>query len=199
MSGDWRCDGCGPVPPLHLPAHIGPEVLAAAVTELAGHRDPMPLWCPWPLPAGWTVTGVGWAGDERSGVRATVLAGTGPAPLTGEPADLLLVAEAPGVGLASRYAGLSGPDPGPMLARVVADQPPHAKVKAGGHPTPLWSVRPAEGRSAYAGEARGVWLVAVAWPASAGFLLVDDLVLCDLVDWLPPELGYGALSTRLHR
>lgn len=197
MHTDWRCDACGPVPPLHLPAQIGPEVLAAAVSEVARHRDRVPLWCPWPLPPGWMVAGVAWAGDERGGIRATALAATGPAPLAGGPADLLLVAEAPGVGLASRYAGLTGPDPGPLLAEAMAGRPSHAKVRAGGHPTPLWSVRSGEGRSAYAGEAGGVWLVGVAWPASTGYLLTDDLVLCDLVDWLPAELVYAAPSARL--
>jgi len=29
------------------------------------------LWCPWPLLPGWTVTGVGWAGDDRTGVCRT--------------------------------------------------------------------------------------------------------------------------------
>jgi hypothetical protein len=77
------------------------------------------------------------------------------------------------------------------------DQPAHAKLRAGGHPTPLWSVPSASGRSAYAGEAHGVWLVAVVWPAVAGYLLADDLVLRDLRDWLPPELVYGARSARL--
>lgn len=197
MHSSWRCDGCGSVPPLHLPAHIGPEVLASAVAEVSRYPDAPPLWCPWPLPTGWTVTGVGWAGDDREGVRATVLAGSGPAPLTGGPADLLLVAEAPGVGLAGQCAGLDGLDPGAVLAKAMLDQPAHAKLKAGGHPTPLWSVPSVPGRSAYAGEAHGVWLVAVVWPAVAGYLLADDLVLRDLRDWLPPELVYGARSARL--
>jgi hypothetical protein len=197
MHTEWRCDECGPVAPLHIPPHIGPEVMAAAVSEVARHAERVPLWCPWPLPVGWTVTGVGWAGDEREGVRATVLATSGPAPLTGGPADLLLVAEAPGVGLASHLAGLSGPDPGPVLAEAMAGHPAHAKIRADGHPAPLWSVPSAEGRTAYIGEALGVWLVGVAWPATAGYLLADELVLRDLVDWLPPELVYGARSARL--
>lgn len=196
-DAEWRCAECGPVTPLHLPPQIGPEVMAAAVSEVARHPERVPLWCPWPLPLGWTVTGVGWAGDEREGVRATVLATAGPAPLTGDPADLLLVAEAPGVGLASQLAGLPGPDPGPLLAEAMAGQPAHAKIRAGRHPAPLWSVPSGDGRSAYVGEALGVWLVGIAWPATAGFLLADDLVLRDLVEWLPPELVYGTPSARL--
>lgn len=197
MHSDWRCDECGPVVPLYLPHRINAEVTAAAVAEVARHPGSVPLWCPWPLPHGWTVTGVGWAADERSGAPAGVLAASGPAPLTGGPADLLLVAESPGVGLASRYAGVADPDPGRLVAQAMAVDPPHAWVKAGGHPAPLWSLPSREDRSVYAGEARAVWLVAVMWPAAAGYLLADDLVLCDLTDWLPPELVYGARSARL--
>jgi hypothetical protein len=182
---------------LHLPHHISDEIMASALSEIGRRGDPVPVWCPWPLPRGWTVTGVGWAADERSGTRASVLAISGPAPLTGGPADLLLVAETPGVGLACRYADLPGLDPGPLLARAMAEHPPHAKVKTDGHPSPLWSVPSTEDRSAYVGEARAMWLVVIAWPAAAGYLLADDLTLCDLADWLPPELVYGAPSARL--
>jgi hypothetical protein len=197
MHSEWRCDRCGPVLPLHLPGAINAEVMAGAVSEVARHQQRVPMWSLWPLPLGWTVTGVGWAADERSGVRACAVAGSGPSPLTGGPADLLLIAEAPGVGLASRYAGLTGPDPGAMLAEAMADNPPHAKLKAGGHPVPLWNIPSTDDRSAYVGEARAVWLVAVTWPAAAGYLLADDLVLRDLTEWLPPELVYGAFTPRL--
>jgi hypothetical protein len=198
MHSEWRCDQCGPVLPLHVPSHINAEVMASAIGEVARHQRSAPMWCPWPLPAGWTVTGVAWAGDERSGTRACAVATSGPSPLTGGPADLLLVAESPGVGLASRFAGLTGPDPGSMLAEAMASNPPHAKLKAGRHPTPMWNIPSAEDRSAYVGEARAIWLVAIAWPASAGYLLADDLVLRDLTEWLPPEIVFGAPSPRLH-
>ena len=48
MSSEWRCEVCGPVRPLHVPRHISPEILRAVL----GNIDEMPLWCPWPLPAG---------------------------------------------------------------------------------------------------------------------------------------------------
>lgn len=197
MHTDWRCDRCGPTPPLHLPHRIGPDVMAAVVAELCRDPEPMPLWSLWPLPAGWTVTGAGWVGDERSVARAAVLAASGPAPLTGGPADLLLISEVPATGLATRFAGLPGPDPGPLLTDAMAEHSAHAKPRAGRHPVPLWSVPSSPQCSAYVGEARGVWLVGVAWPATAGYLFADELVLHDLVDWLPPELVYGAPSTRL--
>jgi hypothetical protein len=202
MHTDWRCDSCGPVPPLHVADHIGREILESVTAQAATTPLRTPIWCPWPLPPGWTVTGVGWAGDDRAGVRATALACSGPAPLGGGPADIVLVAEEPGVGLGTRLAGIPGPDPGPLLSDAMAEAGAHAgahaKVKAGGHPTPLWSVKSPADRSAYAGEARGMWLYAVAWPASAGYILAEHVVLHDLSEWLPPELVYGAPSPYLH-
>ncbi|MEQ4300995.1 DUF6758 family protein [Plantactinospora sp. B6F1] len=219
MHTAWRCQDCGPVAPLHVAEHIGPEIVASAVDHIVEQRgsaelsgasgaragSPMPLWCPWPLPQGWMMTGVGWAGDDRGGVRATVVACTGPEPLGGGPADLVLVAEEPGVGLGTRLAGATGVDPGPQLAEALTEPGPgsagrvaHAKIRAGGHPTPLWSVKSPTDRSAYAGEARGIWLYAIAWPASAGYLLAEDVELHDLTEWTPPELVYGAPSPYLH-
>lgn len=209
MHAEWRCPDCGPVPPLHVAEHVGPEILeSAARAVIAGtpaDRPAMPLWCPWPLPPGWTMTGAAWAGDDRTGVRASAVACSGPGPLGGGPADLVFVAEEPGVGLGTRFAGIPGPDPGPLLADVMTEPPPghtelaaHAKIRAGGHPTPLWSVRSPTDRSAYVGEARGMWLYAIAWPASAGYLLADEVVLHDLTEWTPPELVYGAPSPYLH-
>lgn len=197
LDGEWRCDRCGPGPPLHLPAEINTAILRAVVATLASDQEPLPLWCPWPLPEGWTLTGVGWVGDDHSGARATVLASSGPAPLTGGPADLLLIAEAPGTGLANRYAGLGARDPGPLLTEAMAGQPAHAKPRVDRHPTPLWSVPSAPECSTYIGEARGLWMVAVTWPANAGYLLAEDLTLQDLVDWSPGELVFGAPTTRL--
>nr|WP_307826346.1 DUF6758 family protein [Micromonospora humida] len=211
MHGESRCVRCGPVAPLHVPEHIDADIVASVVDRVAAESDPQrpapPLWCPWPLPSGWTVTGVAWAGDEAGGVRATAVACAGPAPLGGGPAELVLVAEEPGVGLGTRFAGVAGPDPGPELTEVLAGpgpgpgHPEHvepARIRVGGHPTPLWLINSATDRSAYAGEARGMWLHAIAWPASAGHLLAEDVVLHDLTEWTPPELVYGAPSPYLH-
>jgi hypothetical protein len=92
---------------------------------------------------------------------------------------------------------LGGADPGAALREAVQHTAPHAKVRAGGHPTPLWAVPAGPGRSMYVGEARAMWLYAVAWPPPAGYLLADGIVLHDLVDSLPSELVYGADSGRL--
>jgi len=144
------------------------------------------------------VTGVGWAGDERDGVAATAIACSGPVPLGDGPADVVLIAEEPGVGLGTRFAGMSGLDPGPYLAEALETTAPHAKVRAGGRPTPLWSVAVGDDRSAYVGEAKGLWLYAVSWPVAAGYFLAEDVVLHDLCDWVPTELVYGAPSPYLH-
>jgi hypothetical protein len=202
MHSEWRCDDCGEVPPFHVPHHIGPEIVDAVLRQPAPHVEPMPLWCLWPLPSGWMVTGVGWAGDDKNGVRATVIACSGPEPLGGGPADVVLIAEQPGVGLGTRFAGIPGLDPGYLVAEALADSAahagPHAKIKVGGHPTPLWCVKSPADRSAYVSEAKGMWLYAVAWPASAGYFLAEHVVLHDLSDGVPPELVYGAPSPYLH-
>lgn len=189
----WRCDDCGIVSPLHVPSHIGAEIVRTAAALAA--EDGFPVWCPWPLPPGWTVTGIGWVGDDRSGISATILACTGPANLIDGPADVLFIAEEPGVGVGVRFAGLRGPDPGPLPDDTAA----HAKVKVAGHPTPLWSLDAPEDRSVYVGEAYGRWLWTVAWPAPAGYLLADDLSLLDLSDRVPAGLVYGAVSPYLRR
>jgi len=75
---------------------------------------------------------------------------------------------------------------------------PHPKITAGGHRIPLGSVKSPEDRSAYVSEAKGIWLYAVAWPASAGYFLAEHVVLHDLSEGIPPELVYGAPSPYLH-
>jgi len=199
MHTEWRCDKCGPVLPWRVLAEpLSPASMAVAITAARSGQRVMPLWCPWPLPPNWTVTGVGWAGDDRQGVRATALACSGPAPLGGGPADVVLVAEDPGVGLGAHVAGIEGLDPGPYLAGMLETTAAHAKVKVAGHPTALWAVDAPDDRSAYVGEALGLWLYAVAWPSSTGYLLAEHVVLHDLTEWLPPELVYGAPSPYLH-
>jgi hypothetical protein len=202
MHSEWRCDTDGEVMPLHVAQHINAEIVESTrakvlSTSSRAGRDPMPMWCPWPLLSGWTVTGVGWVGDDRFGVRATAVACSGPCPVERGPADVILVAEEPGVGLGTRLAGIPGPDPGPFLDDG-AHGSAHAKVRAAGWPSPLWMVKTADDRSAYVGEARGMWLYAITWPAAAGYLLAEDLVLHDLTEDVPSQLVFGAPSPYLH-
>jgi hypothetical protein len=200
MRSGWLCDRDGTVDPLHTCSHISADILSDArdrVRRANGRDGTMSLWCPWPLMKGWTVTGVAWAGDNRTGVRATAVALSGPAPLQDGPADAVFVAEEIGVGLGAGLAGIPGLDPGPALEQAVASTEANAKVRIESHPSPLWAVPSLEDRSAYAGEAQGRWLSVVIWPAAAGFILAEEIILHDLVEYLPTELVFGAPSFRL--
>jgi hypothetical protein len=152
----------------------------------------VPFWVPWPLPKGWLVTGFTGAGDERSGTRGSAVAVSGPNPLGG-PADLLIVAEEPGVGLGAGLAGLPGPDPGDGFA----SGQPNATVKVANHEVPLWLVE-ADRKAVFAGEVAGSWVWLVLWPDTAGTLLIEPLELRDLRDPAQDlDLPFGALSPRL--
>jgi hypothetical protein len=155
----------------------------------------VPVWLPWPLPIGWLVTGFAEAGDERTGIRASVVAVSGPS-ITYGPADMLVIAEEPGVGLGANYAGLDGPDPGTDFGAT----PPHAKIDVRGHPTALWCVPEAPGdRAVYVGEALGHWLWTIARPAEVGcFIALAHLSLRDMRDDDQMlDLPFGAISPLL--
>jgi hypothetical protein len=153
----------------------------------------VPVWMPHLHATGWLVSGFAYAGDDRAGSRAVVTCLSGPSPLGGA-SELLFVSEEPGVGLGARHAGLRGPDPGAGFGAG----PPDAKVEAAGHPTALWSLSTPHDCAAFVGEAKGLWLWAVVWPASAGLLLYDALSLSDLRDgYVEAELAFGSVSPRL--
>jgi hypothetical protein len=184
----WQCDEHGPVPPLQPVTRPGGDCL-----EHVRAKATVPVWMPWPLPTGWVVTGYAYAGDERTGAVATVVGCSGPAPLGGA-ADLVLVAESPGVGLGARLAGIAGPDPGDGFDHG----PAHAKLDAAGHPTALWNIDAGPDKAVYAGEAKGAWIWAILWPAQAGVLLVENLGLDDLAARAElPDVPHGALMPRL--
>ncbi len=185
MSSDWTCATHGSVVPYaHHRLEGLPHVLG---------RSRVPVWAPLPLLPGWMLTGLSCAGDDRTGPVATVLALSGPSPLGG-PADLLLVAEEPGVGLGAHCAGLATVDPGAFPARA-----PEAKVLAAGHPTALWQCDSQDDRVAFVGEAAGVWLWAVLWPPAAELVLLEHVELHDLrhESHALLVLPHGAPSTRL--
>jgi hypothetical protein len=219
-SSAWRCDLHGEIDPLRLACKPSPEALGGLV-KTAG----VPVWVPWPLPHGWLVTGFSGAGDERTGSLGTAVALSGPNP-AGGPADLIVIAEEPGVGLGAGLAGLAGPDPGAGFAAG----PPHATVRVDGHEAPLWLVqgngcvpntiafslgRPrgvpgvahpggssadanGGGCAAFAGEVAGGWVWLILWPDTAGLMMVESLALLDLRDTVGPlELPFGAPTSRL--
>jgi hypothetical protein len=176
------------VHPYTVLTHIGVDAVAHVVA-----RATVPLWMPRGLPFGWLCSGVAYAGDERTGACATATCLSGPSPLGGA-AELVIIAEEPGVGLGSRHAGLvaSDPDTGFDTGR------PHAKVMAAAHPTALWSLPAIDDRAVFVGEAKGLWLWAIVWPASAGILMYDEVSLTDLRDGATElDLGFGVPSPRL--
>jgi hypothetical protein len=186
-SSAWRCDLHGEVHPL-FPAFRPCREGLEGLLRTAG----VPVWLPWPLPAGWLVTGFAGAGDERTGVRACAVSLSGPNPLGG-PADMLVVAEEPGVGLGASLAGLASVDPGPGFATA----PPIAVASFGNHDFPLWQVDSPD-RAVFAGEIKGYWLWFVLWPDSAGALLIEPIRLRDLRDpGQDLDLPFGAASPRL--
>jgi len=186
-SSAWRCDLHGEVPPLLPPFRPSRDGLDGLL-RLPG----VPVLTPWPLSAGWLLAGFAAAGDERSGARAAAVALAGPNPLGG-PADLLVVAEEPGVGLGAALAGLDGVDPGAGFAV----SSPVATVSFGKHDFPLWQVESPD-RAVFAGEIKALWLWLVLWPEGAGVLLVEPLALRDLRDpGQHLDLPFGAASPRL--
>jgi len=162
----------------------------------------VPVWVPRPMPEHWMITGLQWAGDDHGGTVAVVVALSGPQPIpeVGEEdpaADLILVAEQPGVGLGAHLAGLNGVDPGPLLQEKVLHDPAEIKLDAAGHEVPLWSV-PVAGGMAYVGEAAGVWLWLLAWPETAAAVLLARFSLMDMREHGPDvDLPCGALTPRL--
>jgi hypothetical protein len=187
-SSAWTCPLHAAVAPLQPP-----EAVTAPALVAAARGSGVPLWAPWPLPPAWLVTGIRVAGDGRGPFRAAALAVSGPAPLGGV-ADLVLVAEEPGVGLGAHLAGLPGPDPGPGFDAGA----PSAKVEVDGRPCALWEVAGEPDRSAFVGEAVGCWLWAVVWPETAGLVVQDQLSLLDLRDpGHSLDLPLGAPSPRI--
>jgi hypothetical protein len=186
-SSAWRCDIHGEIHPLALARQPSRDGLGSLVRQAA-----VPVWLLWPLPPGWLVTGFVGAGDERTGMRGCAVALSGPHPLGG-PADMVIVAEEPGVGLGAGLAGLTGPDPGAGFA----SGPPHGAVRVGGHEAPLWLAESA-GVAAFAGEVEGSWLWVLLWPDTAGVMLVEPLPLRDLRQTGQDiDVPFGALSPRL--
>ncbi|WP_250285586.1 MULTISPECIES: DUF6758 family protein [unclassified Frankia] len=186
-NDQWRCEEHGEVAPYRVAASSREQALL-----FLAHAATAPVWVPWPMPVHWFGSGVAWAGDERTGPRATAFAAGGPSPLGG-PAELVLVAEEPGTGLGARLAGLPGTDPERIGGK------PEEKIEAAGHPTALWPVLCPPDRAVFVGEACGVWLWVALWPSDAATLLLEHLVLWDLrsTETLATCLLFGADSTHL--
>jgi len=86
-SSAWRCDWHGEVYPLFPAFSPSREGLDGLLQQFRPGTAGVPVWLPWPLPAGWLVTGFAGAGDERTGVcvmRLTAGLDSGPVALQAE-------------------------------------------------------------------------------------------------------------------
>jgi len=166
--GHWWCSADGMVAPLGGYEEPSVHVLLKHITDAQ-----MPTWLPWPMPANWSVSGVGRAGEAPE--QATVLACSGPDPIAGD-ADLVMVCEEPGVGLGAFYAGAAGLDVG----RQISGFPAATRIMVGQHAAPLWWVGERDDRDVLVGEASGRWLWIIAWPATAGAMIRDGTTFVDL-------------------
>ncbi|MFC4905794.1 DUF6758 family protein [Actinomadura gamaensis] len=192
-SSDWWCQAHGAVLPRQPARRPSAEGLTAVVQDAR-----VPVWLPWPLPKGWLVTGFATVGDDRTGARAVAVALAGPGILSG-PAEVLLIAEEPGIGLGAYFGGLPGPDPGLGFDAG----PPHVKLElcraSASHGVAMWAVSSGrDDRAVYVGEAKGLWLWAVLCPAEAGALMLERPPLLDLRDpGLELSVPFGAPSPLL--
>ncbi|MFC6237471.1 DUF6758 family protein [Longivirga aurantiaca] len=185
----WHCPTHGEVEPLHAPLPAEHYHLRDVASSSA-----VPVWIPLPLPVGWAVSGVRRTGGTGP-ARAVAVSYTGPG-LAARTAEMVIVAEEPGVGLGAQYAGIVGTDPGPEITGLPRD----TAVTAGGHPTSLWSL-PVSDRSAYVGEAAGCWLWIITWPVTEWMVVHDGLALHDLrvvdIRTRLGEVPVSALTPRL--
>lgn len=198
FATSWACEEHGDIVP------VGPaQVPNGEVLRHLARESRVPVWVPDSLPGDWELSGLRWAEDDASGTVACVIAVSGPHPipeLAGEDeptADLLFVAEQPGVGLGAHLAGLHGVDAGPLLQEKAMHDPAEVKLEADGHEVPLWSV-PMDDGIAYVGEASGDWLWLLAWPAPAAVVLLNRFALIDVrTDDKVIDLPVGGLTPRL--
>lgn len=166
----WRCSRHGKTLPLSEFRRLEESTIA----HIRDHAE-VPLWLPDPMPLGWQLSGLAAVGDSRSRYRATVAAFRGPAPLGGL-GEWLIVAEEPAIGLGASYAGSDRSTPQNAASGRVA-----AKILVRGHLSSIWPVPDtAPDRSAYVGEAAGIWLWLIGLPADAGYAVLENLAISDL-------------------
>lgn len=186
-NNQWRCDEHGDTSPYHVAVSSPRRAM-----ETFAESSTVPVWVPWPMPVNWYASGFAWAGDDRTGPRATAFAASGPSPLGGL-AELVVAAEVPRIGVGARLAGMNGFEPDRIEGL------PESKVEAAGHLTGLWPVECPDDRAGFVGEAAGVWLWVVLWPADAALLLLERLVLRDVRNdrAIVGLLMFGAASPHL--
>ena len=153
----------------------------------------VPVWLPWPLPAGWFLAGFAWAWVMSAPVSAPArwrcrARTRSAAPLTWWSSPRNRVSA-----WARDGPGLDSVDPGAGFATA----PPVATASFGKHDFALWQVDSPD-LAVFAGEIKGYWLWLVLWPETAGVLLVEPIALRDLRDpGQDLDLPFGAASVRL--
>lgn len=188
VVGEQTCVRHGTVEPLWRAVLSDYESFA----EMVSRTGDLPTYLPWPMSPGWSISDFGYVGGGGSRSRATVTTTTGSSDADGE-VSVTVVTEDPGTGLGARCAGLEGFDPGPL----VGDGPYAVRVRAAGHPVPLWVLETDTeeplAQTVLAGEAEGRWLWMVIRPASAMLLLCDEWLLADVTGFGPEalELPFG--------
>jgi len=145
-------------------------VLGGAVASL-----PVPLWVPWPVPAGWSFAGFAHDGVGSGQTTTATAACWGGSDPFGDPIEVVFVSEDPGAGVGGRFAGLRTSYP----TTGVGEGPPHARLEIDGHTVELWEVGAAMDRSAFVGSAAGRWLWTVVHPAEASAIMVEPFRLVD--------------------
>jgi hypothetical protein len=174
-SSEWRCAQHGGVPPLRVYRHVDTPEL-----DHVRERADVPLWMPDP-------------GPRNAVTVARSLPRSSPTAPLGGTGEWLIVAEEPAIGLGAAYSAAPGIDP-----VAVVDSSPPTKIHTRGQITSLWAApSSAVDRSVYVGEAEGVWIWLISFPADAGYALLEDLVLADAREGIPPQLAVGTPADRM--
>jgi hypothetical protein len=188
-GADFTCAEHGGVLPLWRSATPDYSTFADVLTR----SSQMPMYLPWPMSPGWTVSDFGCVAGADGPALATVTTTVGASALDGD-VEVTVVAEEPGVGLGARCAGTPSADPGGS----VGVGPASVRIRVDSHPVPMWSVSSGDdddllARSVFAGEAGGRWLWLVMRPASAALLLGDEWLLADATGFGPEaiEMPFG--------
>lgn len=152
--------------------HAMTELLEPSVHRLLTRATQarVPSLVPWPMPAGWAISGIGRAVDGVS-----VVACSGPDLLDGL-ADLFVICEEPGGRYGPGAAGAVHIDGGVTTAGRVAD----AHLSVDDRSTPMWRVECDSDRDVLLGEAAGRWLWLVAFPNTTSLIVSDDFRLASL-------------------
>lgn len=167
------------------------ELVEPSVHRLLSYamESAIPAWVPWPMPAGWAVSGIGHGNDD-----ASVVACSGPSLLDGL-ADIFVISEEPGGTLGSSALGTTYAGSHRAPDRQAAD----AHITVDEHRAPIWRIECDSDRDVFLGEAAGRWLWLVMFPDTTSLIVSDNFrlrALSDLVGELDLVPVTGLTSRR---